>query len=307
MPTYTFLINPKSSSGNGERIWKFLEPELKKRNVDYEAFITGEDTAGTVAKITADEKEHTLVVLGGDGTLNQVVNGISRPEKIILGFIPTGSGNDFSKLLKLPTGPKEALENILHPGRLAETDIGICSYNETTRRFLISCGINFDADVCHQVEKSRFKTFLNGLNAGNLIYAFVAARVIFQTDCVPSEITVDGETVKFKKTFFAAAMNQPYEGGGFKFCPEAKTDDGMIDLIVVEKMSILKVMVIFPFAMYGKHTKVKGIHIFRCRKADIRMEKTLPIHTDGEPVAFTNTLSAEILPEKIRVIAPAGE
>ena len=96
---YIFIVNPKSRTGQGELLWSQLEPELKKRRVSYEVRMTGrkKDAERIATEITADEEEHTMIVLGGDGSLNEVINGIKNPSKVTLGYIPTGSSNDFAR------------------------------------------------------------------------------------------------------------------------------------------------------------------------------------------------------------------
>lgn len=244
-------------------------------------------------------------MLGGDGTINEVVNGIEDLGKITLGYIPTGSGNDFTRALKLPTKPLEALEVVLNPGRLVPLDVGCAEIDGAPRRFAVSSGIGFDASVCHYVEKSRFKAFLNKIHLGNLVYTGVALQRLFLDPLVSAEVTLDdGKPLSFSKMYFAACMNHPYEGGGFFFCPEAKTDDGMLDVFVAADIPRIKVLFVLPTAFFGKHTKVKGVHIFRCRKAEIRMQDACPLHTDGEPVAVGKTLKAEICEKQILLMAP---
>ena len=89
---YDIIINPKARSGMGEMVWKRLEPELKKRRVSYRSYMTRKRNHAEkiAAEITADDRSHTLIVLGGDGTVNEVVNGIKNPEKITFGYIPIG-------------------------------------------------------------------------------------------------------------------------------------------------------------------------------------------------------------------------
>ncbi|MBR4987234.1 MAG: diacylglycerol kinase family lipid kinase [Methanocorpusculum sp.] len=307
MTKYTFLVNPQSSSGSGEKVWKKIEPELKRRKIAYTVHFTTPECGATetVRRFTADGRRHTIIVLGGDGTINEVVNGIAYPEKITLGYIPTGSGNDFTRALKLPTKPLKALEVVLNPGRLVPLDIGSAEMDSVPRRFAVSTGIGFDASVCHYVEKSPFKTFLNRIRLGNLVYTGVALQRLFLDPLVGAEVVLDdGKPQRFSKTYFAACMNHPYEGGGFFFCPEAKTDDGMLDVLVVAGIPRIKVLFVLPTAFFGKHTKVEGVHIFRCRKAEIRMTEDSPVHTDGEPVAVGKELKAEVCREQIMLMAP---
>ena len=119
---YDFIVNPKSRSGLGEMTWKMLEPELKKRRIGYTVHMTEKrKNAEKIAEmLTADGEPHTLVVLGGDGSLNEVINGIREPDKITLGYIPIGSSNDFARGLGIPNDPLTALETVLR----AESSFG---------------------------------------------------------------------------------------------------------------------------------------------------------------------------------------
>lgn len=307
---YTFIVNPKSKSGRGGLIWNQVEPELKKHRVKYQVRFTEYEKQATeiTRGLTADEEEHTIVVLGGDGTMDEVINGIRDCSKVILGYIPTGSGNDFTRALKLPTDSKEALSNILNPEDIISMDVGEMSCEGISHRFAVSTGIGFDAAVCHQVAVSKLKVLLNKVKLGQLSYLAVALRRLFKDAHAKAVVRMDGEIEKsFDNTYFVAVMNHPYEGGGFFFCPEAKVNDGYLDVIVVSGLPRWKVLLLLPLAFRGKHVGIKGIDIFRCKEVEIDMESQFPIHTDGEPIAIGNELKAKLLEKQVRIIVPAGK
>ena len=160
---YIFIVNPKSRTGQGELLWSQLEPELKKRRVSYEVRMTGrkKDAERIATEITADEEEHTMIVLGGDGSLNEVINGIKNPSKVTLGYIPTGSSNDFARGMGIPKDAKKALELILNSEKIEKLDVGELVLGGKRRRFLVSAGMGFDAAVCHEVCISKWKKILN--------------------------------------------------------------------------------------------------------------------------------------------------
>ncbi len=302
---YDFIINPESRSGLGEMTWKRIEPELKKQRVRYRVHMTAKrKDAGKIAEeLTSDGREHTLVVLGGDGTLNEVVNGIRDPEKVTLGYIPIGSSNDFARGLRLPKDPMAALEAVLHPGKVIRMDVGVIPDGTRSRRFLVSAGIGFDAAVCHEVCVSRWKVILNRLGLGKLSYAVVALDRLAKDR--PAHLTLtmeDGSRREFPGTCFAAFMNLPYEGGGFKFCPDASPEDGLLDVIVAHGLPMLKILCLLPLAFGGKHTGSKGITILKCRSVRVEADTPLPLHTDGEPGFPRRTAEAGILDSGIWVI-----
>ena len=109
---YIFIVNPASRSGHASQIWTEIETLLKERNILYRVYFTSHRGHGTklAQQLTKDLSScTTLIVVGGDGTVNEVLNGIEHPEHIILGYIPTGSGNDFAKGMALPSDPQKAL------------------------------------------------------------------------------------------------------------------------------------------------------------------------------------------------------
>ncbi len=305
----TFIVNPNSRSGLGYRLWNTTESILKEKNVPYQAFFTKyqNHAAKIVKELTSDLKHHTIIALGGDGTVNEIVNGITDLTKVTLGYIPTGSSNDFARSLHLPTDTAAALENILRPSRYLSIDIGILTYDNKKRRFAVSSGIGFDAGVCHEAMVSPVKQILNKLYLGKLTYVGIALRQILTL--TPGKLTVtldDSRKFTFDKAYFATAMNLPYEGGGFKFCPGADYQDGLLNIIVISNLSKLKILALLPTAYKGWHTRFRGVYTYTCKKIQITSSAALPLHTDGEPV-FRNiqgTMSLE--PDRLQIIAAPG-
>ena len=302
---YSFIVNPNAKSGLGQIVWDDLETLLKKSSVVYEVYFTKYQKHATdiVKKLTSDGSEHIIVALGGDGTVNEVVNGIVDFDKTILGYIPIGSSNDFARGLSLPTDPIEALKNILRCPHLVKMDVGEIRYKNKVRRFAVSAGIGFDADICHEAVVSRVKKFLNKLKLGKLTYVLIALHRLFLTKPCDITITLDDEkTEVFKNSYFVAMMNSKYEGGGVMFCPKAKNFDANLDLMIVSDVSKLKVLLLIPFALFGWHVHFKGAYERTCKTVHIQASNPLPVHTDGEPIFLQNSLSARLLDTKLRVI-----
>ncbi len=302
---YTFIVNPNARSGLGKKVWKELENTLKEKQIAYEVYFTKyqKHASQITSQITSDGIEHIVIALGGDGTVNEVVNGIVNIEKTILGYIPIGSSNDFARGLKLPTDPKEALENILNHNNISAMNIGQLSYKNKKRRFAVSSGIGFDADICHEAVVSHLKKFLNKLKLGKLTYVCIALHRLFVTKPCTVTVTLDrGKTATFPATYFVAIMNNKYEGGGVKFCPKAKPDDDKLDIMVAAGVPKLKVLALIPLALLGWHTFFKGVYIYSCEHVTIHSENALPVHTDGEPIFLQHDITAECLPQKLRII-----
>ena len=184
-------------------------------------------------------------------------------------------------------------------------DVQVISIKGRKSHFAISCGIGFDAAVCHEVSVTPMKKILNRVGLGKLVYLFVALKQLLFLKPVPVTLRMDEERIyPFHKVYFAAVMNQKYEGGGFKFCPDASPSDGYLDVIVVDGLSKLKVLFCLPTAFWGKHTQFTGIHIFRCKKVEVFSTVPLAVHKDGESAGIQETFSVSIEKEPVKIILP---
>ncbi|MDO4633913.1 MAG: diacylglycerol kinase family lipid kinase [Eubacteriales bacterium] len=195
-------------------------------------------------------------------------------------------------------------QRISQPPSFRELDIGLCRLDGHDRRFLVSSGIGFDAAVCHEAESSRIKPFLNHLRLGKLTYLGIALKNIFKMSKGNVVIRVDhGEEISFSGILFAAAMNLPFEGGGFAFCPNADPSDGMIDICLIESMPVLRILRLLPTAFRGAHVRYTDVvHLYRCRSITLTSVQPLTVHTDGEPHGTGCSFTAEITGEKLRMI-----
>ena len=254
--------------------------------------------------VTAKGEELTLVAVGGDGTANEVLNGILDFAHTTFGYVPTGSSNDLARALNLPSEPEEALALLLHPTAVRSVNVGYIKSGDITRRFLVSSGIGFDAAVCHEALDSRLKKFLNRFHLGKLTYLGIALKHIILLKGTPAKLVLDdSRRFSFPKIFFCAFMNTKYEGGGFKFCPDALPDDDFLDICLVEQMPKLKIFRVLPTAFPGKHINTKEVHIYRCRRAYIKTPRPLAVHADGESFHFQKDMHIGLLDSRLKFIA----
>lgn len=304
---YHFIINPNSCSNRGLLQWKEIKAKLTKDNVSFLSHITSHSHNATeiAREITTIEtsKKTIIVILGGDGTLNEVINGLSSFKNIVIGYIPTGSSNDFARALKLKTKPLEALECILHPKTFKKIDCGILKTAEGTRNFIVSSGIGYDASVCEESMTSSAKTFLNKFRLGKLTYTALGIKMLYSYTPEDATIILDKtNTIQIKKMLFTSIHNNKYEGGGLLFCPKADNSDGLLDICVAQNISKLKFLAALPLAFFGKHTIMKGIDNYRCKSIEVRVPSPRPVHTDGETVERQTVISASCGKEQLYVI-----
>lgn len=303
---YHFIVNPNSRSGKSIKIWKKVEAKLQKESIIYELHFTRHVNHATeIAKsITMKSQPCTLVALGGDGTVNEVINGIENFDNVTFAYIPTGSSNDFARSLGLPNDPEASLNQILHPKKHRYLDVGTITIdNGDKRKFVVSCGFGFDAAVCEEVLKSPIKKVLNKIGLGKLIYAFIALKQLFFFHPTKGTLVLDGkEKIDLSKLYFISSQIHKYQGGGMKLCPDALYDDGHFDLCVVNGLSRLKILFLFPSAFLGLHTAIKEVNIYRCKEAKIVVEEPLFIHTDGEVSFKECKITAKPHNSQIRMI-----
>lgn len=289
---YHIIVNPASRSGRGLKIWKTLiEPALAREQVVYQSYLS--EKAGDVERIAREIEKRTdgdereplrIIVLGGDGTVNEMMQGISDPSRLLLGYIPTGSSNDLARDLKIPKDPLKALHRILHSEKPTSMDLGNVTYSDgKTRCFFVSCGIGYDAAICEETNRSVLKDVLNRMGFGKLTYVGIALKQLIATKKISCKLTLDGQTsITIEKMLFTCCMVHRFEGGGFMFAPNANAHDGILDLCAVGDIPKLLILTALPTALYGKHYLFPGITPYRARRITIESDRPLWVHTDGE-------------------------
>ena len=317
---YHILINPSSKSGRGVKLWKKLESVFRENDIDYKLIYS--EYPGHIIKIvnklTDPLEGHghiNLIVVGGDGTMNEVIQGIIDFSTISIGYIPTGSSNDFARSMGYPKDPARQLNDILFGGKERKVDIGQLSYLDATddegnpititRRFDVSCGIGFDAAVCEEaMHTGGFKGVLNALHLGKLTYLAIALKQMLTDTGVSVSYTLDNQPpIKHDHFLFISVMQNKYEGGGFKFCPKADPTDGILDLCVVYTNNKATILSAIPLAFKGLHTHIKGISLQQAKKVRIRTDGELWIHTDGEVHRKSKDFLVETLPDQLHLLA----
>ena len=309
---YHIIINPASRSGRGLRIWQNqIEPILMNEKVPYEVHFSTEkgSIAKTAASLSADsakDAQLTLIILGGDGTMNEAIQGIPAGADVTLGYIPTGSSNDLARDLGIPRKPEAALDLILHTGRPRPMDLGRLTYPDgESRRFCVSCGLGYDAAVCEEVQRSQIKTVLNKIGLGKLTYLGIALKQLFATKAISGRLSLDnGESVDIGSILFVAGMIHRFEGGGFMFCPEADDSDGLLDLCAAGDLPKLLVLYALPTAFKGKHYRFKGITPYRAGQFILESDIPLWVHTDGEVSRRANRIIVTCERHAVQIITP---
>lgn len=289
---YYFIINPNSRSGRGKVIWNQVKEKLDTLNIDYHFYYTkyaNHATELTTNICTKYSGKKEIVVLGGDGTINEVINGIVSFEDVCLSYIPSGSSNDFARSLHISNNIDEALTTALTPQHQVKVDIGeltiIDSNNQikSKKRFAVSCGIGYDATICYEALNSKLKKLLNFFHLGKLTYGLIAAKQVFCYKFVSGDLIVDGKKKDhYNNVLFLVGMVHPYEGGGAKLVPNANYQDQKLSVCFVHDLKRWQVLLLLPTAFVAKHTRFHGVEVFECNQVEFTQDQAKVIHTDGE-------------------------
>ena len=306
-----FIANEMARTGKGVGVWRQVQMELREKKIAYKVYMTEyKEHATEIARMLSQKEEEDIciVVVGGDGTLNEVINGITDFEKVRLSLIPAGSGNDFARNLDIKKSPQERLARILEcvekgPDCFERIDLGVAQWTESEkpRKYAISSGVGMDALVCQKMMTSKVKVIMNKLGLGKVSYLIVTVQSLFSMETADMAVKVDGSNIlNFKRTIFAAAMNAKAEGGGVPMAPKASVQDGLLSTCFVYKFSKLGALIRLPFLAAGAHERFNGFKVFDCKSIDIKIKKPMALHTDGEYLGDVTEVSYSCLQGKMR-------
>jgi len=311
----TVVFNPNAGKGKGKFLFSRVEKTLKTQGLVFDVFeTTGPRHATDLARVAAERNCPLVVAVGGDGTVREVVNGLAGSQTV-LGIIPIGSGNDFTKSTGVPRDIGAAC-TVIKQGRVREFDLGRIG----TTYFANAVGIGYDALVV--VEANRIR-WLRGLP----LYLAAVLRAIFRFDCPKTTIELieaQAATVCNKTQLdFASAPVQPalkwdqailmvacanghHYGGGFHIAPSAQADDGWLEVCVVDHVTRLRILQKLLYVIRGTHAQLPEVRFFRARKIRLSSEDVLYVQADGDllPEADPHELGIEVLPRALKLLVP---
>lgn len=310
------IVNPNSCCGKGRRIWKKIECIFAQSQLSYQVFFTehkghATEIAMELTKIrNNDYSEKVIIIVGGDGTVNEVINGIVFERQVKLGYIPTGSGNDFARSLrkagKEKKSPGQMAEYILHSQDAEWIDYGVIlaeAEQVTTRRFAVSSGIGMDAAVCYDVLDSALKNLLNKYHLSKISYLIIGAKQLAKMSTTDAVLRLDGGMkIPLKKVSFVSFHIHPFEGGGFKFAPKAEYSDGLLDICVVSERGRLQMIPVLLRALFGRSLCMRGVRSFRCKEANLELNEPKKVHADGEAFGRQKNITVRCIGKRIRLI-----
>lgn len=294
---HIFIINPVAGKGKTCR----LIPEIREYFDNNSSFSTDDyiieitkypGHATELASVYSKTVNHRFYSVGGDGTLNEVLNGMAG-SGCSLAAIPAGSGNDFIKSFPVDSSLKKIIPRTVEG---TEQFIDIASANGKFYANISSVG--FDAQVVYNT--MNFKNL--PLISGKMAYTLGILSAIKNSSSKPLDIIIDGEQIH-ADTLLLAAGNGRFYGGGKMALPEADITDGLLDVCLVESASRLKILALFPKYIKGEHGSLKEVHFYKCRKVVVNSEEPLAMNVDGE-ISVVNKAEFEIIPKGLKFVVP---
>lgn len=286
------LVNPVSGSNKGQENYEKVTNYLNQHNFTYSEDISeypGEmiNLARIASNNIKDLKTEILLVIGGDGTLNQTVNGVksSKNQETVIGFVPSGTGNDFAKALDIPKNPEEYLDLLFKNPEVISVDLGFVEDHNRHQKFYFvnNLGIGFDALVVAMTNKSKMKTFFNKIHLGSLSYIVHVIFALFQQGNYEITVSANGKSETYQNVFLTTTTNHPYFGGGVNILPTASSTSQKVATVVIERPNIFKFFYLF-FKLYkdGSHLDSEYVHVVEADKIKIESKSLQFGQLDGE-------------------------
>lgn len=282
---YNLIINPIAGGKRGKKMLKnvaLIKKRFIERGVDFQMHYSS--AKGDAKKITENLIQSgatDIVAIGGDGTLHEIINGFSNFEKVSLGIIPCGTGNDFANALNLPLDPQKAVDVILDNSPKF-TDF----MQMPTVRGLNVIGMGMDVEVLKLYEKLKKKT--------KTAYTKCLVKTLFKFKCIKFNANFNGEN-NYYHSFIAAVANGNMFGGGIPISPNSVPTDGKLNFIAVDAMNKFKIINAFLKLKKGKILQLKQTHHSTLEEIEVTSDVSYPVNVDGELY--------EGIPFKVKVVS----
>lgn len=301
-----FVVNPASANGRTRKTWTQLEKFLKQNYITFAVSMTSRpwEAIELTRKALRDGYEH-IIAVGGDGTLNEVVNGFFDDQGILindsahLSMIPMGTGGDFARMMQFSNQPENIVRLFLNP-KTMKCDLVRASFTSwqaepTCRYFINIADVGLGSDTVFRVNRN------SKIMGGALSFLVGAVTSIIAFKNVSLQVTIDDRNVYTGESCLVAVGNGQYFGGGMRVTPKAIINDGWLDIIVVEGLGKLELMSNIIPIRKGEHLKNPRVHYYTGKKVMIESQDNLYFEMDGETPGQGN-LTFEILPAAMNLI-----
>lgn len=292
MKTKTLLIvNEHAGKGKTKKRWPQFCRYLETFGIGHDVHFTrGPKEAVEVARQAVTDQYARVIAVGGDGTANEVVNGIAG-QNIVFGVLPSGTGNDLARMLNIPHDPFLAIKR-LRDGVVSPIDL-----LELSGSYIGGViGIGFDGAVAEDINRASWKK-----RAGAFGYVLGMLKLVFRFPAFTLDLSIDERKLIFRNCWLVAVGNAQFYAGGMKICPDAKHDDGLLDVCIVHNMSSLELLKLFPSVFSGKHIFHPNVLCLKGKTVRVLTNPAVPVHGDGEILGKTPAEIA-IRPQILNVV-----
>jgi YegS/Rv2252/BmrU family lipid kinase len=298
-----FLVNPASAGGSTGRRWPEIAHRAAARGLVGDALISQEP--GDLARLAEEavrDGARLAVVVGGDGSVNEVVNGIAEAESVELAVIPRGTGWDFVRTFDIPRDLDGAIDVALE-GDLREIDLGVASFRtwagEDARAYFANVASGGISGAIAKRANESSKAL-----GGRISYYWSTFAVFFGWQTGEVTVAVDGD-VRHGRMIDVMIANGRFLGGGMMMCPEAEPDDGLFDVLLIGDVTKRDLLFVLPKTYKGKHLPHPRLEALRGQVVTLDAPEPLPIELDGEQPG-TTPARFEVIPKALRLRVPRG-
>jgi len=299
------IINLTAGGGKTERDWLSIEQILHKEGIRFEPCFTSRRLhASIIARNKIKEGYSKIIVVGGDGTMNEVINGVFAQKRIhttevMLGMISVGTGNDWAKTFNIPSDYEGAVKTIKRQLTFIQ-DAGLVNYQkngkEWKRYFINIAGMGFGAKVVERTNRMKEKG-----KSGALLYFYNIFYSLIKYKSKSAVIEIDGTS--YKRSIFSLNVGiGKYNGGGMIQVPHAIADDGLYSITLIKKIGKLNVLVNIKKLYNGTITKHSKVETYMAKSVQINGSNLIKLETDGETLGH-GPVSFKIIPRSIRIVS----
>ena len=284
------VVNPAAAGGKALAVLPRVEDELRRIGAQYRVV---HSDSGEHAKRLAREMAgagEVAVAVGGDGLVGTLAGALCECDGA-LAIVPSGRGNDFARVLGIPTAPEEAVR-LAWEGTARPLDVG----KVDGKSFVGIASFGFDSDANRIANETK-------VVRGNLVYAYAALRALAQWKHARFTVVVDGERHEFTGYSVAVGNSKAFGGGMFLF-PMAELDDGKLDVCVITEQSKLHYLRGLPKVFKGRHVDDPAVHFFRGETIEVSSDRQFEVYADGDPLA-TTPATISVAKQALRVIVPS--
>ncbi|MCB0284083.1 MAG: diacylglycerol kinase family lipid kinase [Calditrichaeota bacterium] len=290
-----FLVNPNAGHGKALKVLPKIEEYCRKQAINYEIIRTEYPWHGIeLIKNTDLSRFDGVVACGGDGTNFELINGyFSNPlkNKPPIGIVPVGTGNAFAKDVSLENGDWEKAMNIISNGKTKQVDVMRFRTEDKDYHLLNIIGAGFVADVGATANQLKV--------LGEMSYILGVFYQLVKLGTFKITLNLDGSIIE-RDAVFVEVANTRYTGSIFLMAPDAKIDDGLLDIIILKEVSRRKLLKLFPTIFKGNHINYDEVEYFKAKKISIQSDIKKTLIPDGEIMGST-PFEVECLPGSVKV------